>query len=219
MKSFFLYALLIVFTVFTISGATLAQENLKVAPQKDVKISSQKKVDVAEKAKVIKKVKVSKLETASFSYVCLPHKGDYKDHEMVIGKFMGAIQTHGITPEGPLLGIYYNSPHETKPEDLVWEIGFQVAGITKIKKPLVLKKWEFTKVAKAMHLGPYEKVSEIYPAIFKWIAENKLAPVGPSMERFLNDPANVKPEEIKTEIWLPVKEIPAKKEVKKETKE
>ena len=219
MKSFFLYALLAVFTIFSIYGATLAQENLKVAPQEDVKISSQKKVDVAEKKKVVKKVKVSKLETTSFSYVCLPHKGDYKDHEMVIGKLMEAIQAHGITPEGPMFGIYYNSPQKTKPEDLSWEIGFQVAAVTNVKEPLVLKKWEFTKVAKTMHLGPYEKVGEIFPAIFKWIAENKLTPAGPSMERFLNDPTTVKPEEIKTEIWLPVKEVPAKKAVKKETKE
>lgn len=152
------------------------------------------------------KVDVSMEKVTSFTYACLPHKGDYRDHEMVIGKFLEAVTKQNISPMGPMIGIYYNSPRTTKPENLIWEIGFPVTDSIKVSKPLVIKKWEYTPVAKAMHIGPYEKSGEIYPQIFKWIGENKLIPAGPVMERFLDDPKKVKPEELKTEIWIPILE-------------
>ena len=151
-------------------------------------------------------VEVSKQEVTSFTYACLPYQGDYKDHETVITNFINATIAQDISPLSPLLGIYYNNPQTTKPENLKWEIGFQVADTVKVESPLVLKKWEHTSVAKATHVGPYEKSAIIYPQIFKWISQHQLIPKGPVMERFLDDPDKVKPEELKTEIWIPLLE-------------
>ena len=147
---------------------------------------------------------VSIADVSAFSYVCLPFMGSYESHEKVIGDFMQVAGTQGIELSGPMLGIYYNSPMDTPADSLVWEIGFEVPDTTKVSEPLVIKTWDFTKVAKATHTGTYETVDQTYPQIFEFIGKQNMMPAGPTMERFLSDPQKVAPEELKTEIWVPV---------------
>lgn len=58
--------------------------------------------------------------------------------------------------------------------------------------------------AKTTHKGPYEECGPAYEGLFKWIAENGKAVSGPTREVYLNDPLEVKPEEILTEIYAPI---------------
>jgi effector-binding domain-containing protein len=143
-------------------------------------------------------------EVAAFSYVCLPFVGSYENHEAVIGDFMRLVDEQEVEFSGPMIGIYYNSPMDTPEDSLIWEIGFEVPQETEVSDPLIVKKWEFTKAAKAMHIGPYETVDQTYPKIFEFIGKQSMMPTGPIMERFLSDPEQVAPEELKTEIWVPV---------------
>lgn len=143
-------------------------------------------------------------DVSAFSYVCLPYTGSYENHEAVIGALMEAAATQGFEMTGPMLGVYYNSPADTPADSLVWEIGFQVPDSLEVSEPLVVKKWLFTRVAKAMHTGSYETVDQTYPKIFEFIGKQNMMPAGPTMERFLNDPQQVAPEELKTEIWVPI---------------
>ena len=148
---------------------------------------------------------VSITEVTTFSYVCLPYTGSYENHETVIGALMEAASAQGFELTGPMLGVYYNSPMDTPADSLVWEIGFEVPDSMEVTEPLVVKKWLFTKVAKAMHTGPYETVDQTYPKVFEFIGKHSFMPAGPTMERFLSDPQQVVAEELKTEIWVPVK--------------
>lgn len=143
-------------------------------------------------------------EVPAFSYVCLPYTGSFEHHETVIGAFMEAAGIQGVQLSGPMLGIYYNSPMDTPAENLIWEIGFEVPEGTIVAEPLVVKQWQFTKIAKAMHTGAYETVDQTYPKVFEFIGKQNMMPAGPTMERFLSDPQQVAPEELKTEIWVPV---------------
>jgi len=142
-------------------------------------------------------------DISAFSYVCLPCTGSYKNHDTVIGAFMEAASAQGFEMSAPMLGIYYNSPMDTPEDSLVWEIGFAVPDSMEVAEPLVVKKWTFTKVARAIHTGPFETVDQTYPKIFKFIADQNLMPAGPTMERFLSDSQQVAPEQLKTEIWIP----------------
>jgi len=140
----------------------------------------------------------------AFDYVCLPMKGSYENHEKAINDLMAVVQEQGITPSGPMIGVYYDDPEVTPEEELKWGVGFHAAEGTEVQEPLVIKKWEFTKVVKATHTGPYEEAANLYPEIFKFMEEKGLTQAGPIMERFLNNPEEVAPEELQTEIWIPV---------------
>ncbi|NMB78228.1 MAG: transcriptional regulator [Methanomicrobiales archaeon] len=55
-----------------------------------------------------------------------------------------------------------------------------------------------------VHKGPYETCEPTYLAAFAWMQERGLSVTGPIREMYPNDPLEVPPEEIVTEIFIPV---------------
>jgi effector-binding domain-containing protein len=60
------------------------------------------------------------------------------------------------------------------------------------------------KMARIMHKGPYENSEQSYAKLMTWIAEKGLQVKGPIREIYHNNPQEVKPEEILTEILVPI---------------
>jgi effector-binding domain-containing protein len=60
------------------------------------------------------------------------------------------------------------------------------------------------KMAKTMHKGPYADCGPTYERFYKWIDEQGKKITGPVREVYLNDPNEVKKEEILTEIFAPI---------------
>jgi len=141
-------------------------------------------------------------------YCAIAHKGPYTDMGTVIGELVGAMQAQGLFPlvRGPMIGVYYNAPGDTKPEDLSWEAGFIVTAQATAQPPLVKKVWEHRTVAAAMYVGPYEKAGAAIEKIMAWLAAQGYEAEGPILERYFDrNPSAVKPEELRTEIWVPCK--------------
>jgi len=59
-----------------------------------------------------------------FPYCAIAHEGPCTDMAAVIGELVGAMQAQGLFPQvrGPMVGVYYNSPADAKPEELRTEI-------------------------------------------------------------------------------------------------
>ena len=60
------------------------------------------------------------------------------------------------------------------------------------------------KMAKTVHKGPYEDCGTTYEQLFTWLAQNHVKVTGPTREVYLNDPNEVSPEDILTEIYVPI---------------
>jgi AraC family transcriptional regulator len=60
------------------------------------------------------------------------------------------------------------------------------------------------RMARTYHRGPYEACEPTYLRLFAWLRERGLTITGPMREKYLNDPREVPPEEILTEILAPV---------------
>lgn len=60
------------------------------------------------------------------------------------------------------------------------------------------------KMAKIIHKGPYEACEPTYNKLFAWLKENGKTITGPTREIYMNDPKEVPPEEIITEIYAPI---------------
>ena len=147
---------------------------------------------------------VSLQQIEPFTYCCMPVKGSYAQIQEAIGKMTLAMEFQRVAPTGPLMGIFYNSPEQVDSPNLEWEIGFPVSPRQGIQPPLVLKEWTFTKVAVAMHKGPYADVGKTIVKIADWMAANGWAPAGPMLERYLDmNPAAMRPEDLRTEVWFP----------------
>lgn len=104
--------------------------------------------------------------------------------------------------------------HETSPEcvkdaqekgtalvEVVWPVAGKVTGSGDIGVYTL----PGGKMVRTVHKGPYETCEPTYLALFSWIEAHKLHIAGPIREIYPNDPREVKPEEILTEILVPIR--------------
>ncbi len=59
-------------------------------------------------------------------------------------------------------------------------------------------------MAKIVHKGPYQECSPTYDKLFAWLCEQGKKATGPVREVYVNDPRDIPPEEILTEIYAPI---------------
>jgi AraC family transcriptional regulator len=57
-----------------------------------------------------------------------------------------------------------------------------------------------------LHAGPYKAFGQTYDRIFKgWLTQSgERLREEPCFELYLNNPGDTKPEDLRTEIWLPI---------------
>jgi AraC family transcriptional regulator len=144
-------------------------------------------------------------DTTPFSYAYLEFKGSYEQIPDKVNEFMGAFFKQGLMPAGNFFGMYLNSPGDVKEEELVWRLGFPVAADAVVAAPLLKGECKATRIAVYLYVGPYEKVGIAYGQIMEFIDRSGYKPSGPAIEKYLDmDPTAVKPEDLRTEINIPV---------------
>ena len=86
------------------------------------------------------------------------------------------------------------------------EVVFPISRFVEIAGDDEIKVYELPggKMAKIVHKGPYEECILTYEKLFSWIKENGKRIAGPVREFYLNDPKEVQPDEILTEIYAPL---------------
>jgi effector-binding domain-containing protein len=151
----------------------------------------------------------SKIEVKTiqaFPYCCIHHKGPFTEIQNVITQLNSSLQSQNIRPAGPMVGVYYNTPENTDPQDLEWDIGFPCDSHVSPLQPLQKKIWNFAQVASVLHTGSYESTGETYLLISEWMEANGMEQAGPVLEKYLTMPTpDTKPENMQTEIWVPFK--------------
>jgi AraC family transcriptional regulator len=137
----------------------------------------------------------------------LTHKGSY----FMIGKcfeqFTTICESRGLWPNvGPLLAVYLDNPEVTQEEDLTSFAGAEWKG-DETPQGLQQQVLKGGKCAVLTYKGPYPGISNAYQSLFgDWLPKSGQEPGdGPCYELYLNDPKQVRPEELLTEICLPLK--------------
>jgi effector-binding domain-containing protein len=117
-----------------------------------------------------------------------------------IGAFIG--RTHAPC-SGPPVTIYYDK--EFKETDVDVEVAFPVW--RQVKTEGELKCYElpgYDKAATVVYKGPYDGIGKAYNSLLRWIESNGYNVAGPNRETYHNDPEKTKPEDLVTEIQVPV---------------
>lgn len=112
----------------------------------------------------------------------------------------GRLGTLGIEPTDPPFARYFAMEPQV---DL--EIGVAVAEPITAAGRVQPGELPGGRVATTMHQGPYEKLSESYDVLYRWITENGMQPSGAMWETYLTDPS-AEPDSSKwlTELHQPV---------------
>ncbi len=144
-------------------------------------------------------------DVTPFWYASMDFQGPFEQIPVKVGLFMQEFMKQKLPFGGNLFGIYFNSPEQVKPEELKWAIGIPVLKDSIVNAPLKKTEFLFKTIAVALHLGPYETTGKTYDKIFAYIDKNGYKVAGPVFESYIDrDPSKVKPEELRTEIWVPV---------------
>jgi effector-binding domain-containing protein len=115
-----------------------------------------------------------------------------------IGQYLGEL---GKQPAGAPFAAYYNMDMQ----NLDVEIGFPVKEPLPAKGDIQASTIPGGKKATCLHLGPYDAIEPAYEAIMKWMKDNGYEATGVSYEFYLNDPNEVSPKDLKTQIAFPLK--------------
>lgn len=135
--------------------------------------------------------------------------GQYTLIPELLMKVYNYLDENGITPAGMPAYIC----HETSPEAVmeanekgtaIVEVVWPLAHVVKGNDEIGIYELPGGKMVKGVHRGPYELCESTYLKIFAWIAERNLGIRGPIREIYPNDPREVEPEDIITEILVPV---------------
>lgn len=144
-------------------------------------------------------------EVPGYWYAYMDFTGPYTNMEKEINTFMGEFFKQGLIPAGPAVSAYYNSPREVKPEELKWAFGFTVPKDVVVKEPLKLVEVKGVEAVVYLHVGSYDKLSEAAGIALKFVEDNRYEIVWPTYEFYLNNPDQVAPEALETQLVIPVK--------------
>ena len=137
-------------------------------------------------------------------------KGTYEE---TIGKLIVELAQTIQSPEnrnnfvritGPFMTIYHDEDFIEEGADI--EVAVPITGKIQVEDSMMeVKNLKPVKVASLVHKGSYESIGEGYEKILTYVREKRLEVDGSMMDLYLNDPNSVKPDDILTEIQIPIK--------------
>ena len=155
-------------------------------------------------------LEITLVEVPAMNVLGTTKTGTYALIPELLMKVFTLVQKKKATIAGPPLFLC----HETSPAavleanekgtaevEVAWPVNEPVKGTKEIKAYVL----PGGRMAHVVHKGPYDTCEPTYLAIFAWIEEKGLTICGPIREMYPNDPRVVPPEDIITDIYVPVR--------------
>lgn len=139
--------------------------------------------------------------------VALPHNGNYSQIGKSFEAFGALCESRQLWPQlGPVIGVYLDSPEDVPEDQLRSYAGAEFRGEV---TPDGMEDVQIPggKTAVLTYKGPYSGIHTAYHTLFgNWLPSSGEEPADqPCYEIYLNDPRDTAPEELLTEICLPLK--------------
>jgi AraC family transcriptional regulator len=117
-----------------------------------------------------------------------------------------AAETREYGPDTLCIGISYDDPDVTPPDKIRYDACLTVgAGVTP-SGDVAIQEIPGGEYAVVTHQGPYHELSKTYAALFRqWVpASGRELRSAPCLEIYRNDPSTTPPEQLLTDIYLPL---------------
>ena len=128
-----------------------------------------------------------------------------QDLNQHLGRVYGAIGHYleqiGEQPAGAPFAGYYNMDMQ----NLDVEAGFPVTRPLPGQDDIQAGEIAGGRAATCTYVGPYDEIASGWDGLTRWMSENGYEAAGPAYEIYLNDPAEVSPQHLMTQLLLPVK--------------
>ncbi|WP_244629519.1 AraC family transcriptional regulator [Martelella limonii] len=137
----------------------------------------------------------------------VPHRGSYMEVDKAFGDAVGKMAAAGaLRPEMAMIGIYYSDPGLTEEKNLKSFAGLVVPEGFALPDELELRHLPGGRYAVLRHKGPYAELHKAYRWFYgSYLPENRYEPAdAPPSEVYLNNPREVSPRDLLTEICIPI---------------
>lgn len=136
----------------------------------------------------------------------ITHKGPFSEIPAVIEKLMGEIERGKHHVAGPVMVIFH-TPAEGKAEsERVWEVAIPIVtpgrlGGTEYDK-VQFRFMDAADVVYGYHIGPRDKINDLYVRAFDWIKKMGYEVKGSPIEVYWTEPTKISSEDLVTELWI-----------------
>jgi effector-binding domain-containing protein len=140
-------------------------------------------------------------------------KRDRGSYGETIGRLIGELcetlfrpdnQKNLVKMSGPCMAIYHDQEYKEKDADI--EVAIPITGRIEVDEGMEVKNLPPARVLAVVHKGSYETLHMTYKDLYDYMMKNGMEFAGPGRELYLSDPCKTAPEELLTEIQLPIKE-------------
>ena len=146
----------------------------------------------------------------SFDVLAMPHTGSYMNIGNAFEKLFGWIGMRGlIGPQLRSVGIYYSDPDSIAENELQSAACIALPNLQEIALDKSIEKKSISggEYAVLRHKGPYSNMRSAYQWLYgEWLANSgREVADQPAFEEYLNNPREVAPAELLTDIYMPLK--------------
>jgi AraC family transcriptional regulator len=138
----------------------------------------------------------------------LPHKGAYFEISRAFQKLSAVMVSRDLFRHaGRMIAVFYDDPQSVAEPDLRSHAGFELTSDADLAAPLEDVTLPAGRQAVLTYTGPYAGLPAAYDELFGvWLPQSGEEPADtPSFEVYLNSPMDTAPEELVTELHLPLK--------------
>lgn len=135
------------------------------------------------------------------------HTGPYHECGQAWQQLCGWAGPKGLFgPQTRMLGLCHDDPQVTPPDKVRYDACMTVDGSVEPEGKVGVQEVAGGDYATALHQGPYENLAQTYAQLCgEWIpAQGREIAGAPSVEVYLNDPNTTPPEQLRTEVHVPL---------------
>jgi len=151
------------------------------------------------------KVEIKTIDPVRVAFV--RHTGPYDEVGETWGRLCAWAGPRGLLgPDMRMFGASHDDPEVTPPEKIRYDACLAVDEDFEGEGEIGIQILAGGDYAVTLHAGPYQKLGDTYAALFgQWFAPTTHEPGdSPCLEFYLNDPENTPPEDLLTEICVPI---------------
>lgn len=115
----------------------------------------------------------------------------------LMGGLVTEIQEAGAMPAGAPILLYYDENYDPEKVDVEAAWPVEDTRLATGMLPAII-------AARCVYTGPYNTLEPVYGAMMEWITQKGYRPLCPMREVYPNDPAVTPPEQLITEVIMPV---------------
>ncbi len=148
-------------------------------------------------------------KSGNIRVAAIPHKGDYMEVGRAFETLFGTLYAQNLfSPDMRMIGIYFDDPDLMPVDELRSMACMSVPEDFDMRPPLQEMRLESGDYAVLTHKGPYADMPKAYRWFFgDWLnVSGREVADKPSFELYLNNPRDVAPSELLSEIWMPLAE-------------